>query len=309
TFKIPPTGGPKTPIQMIPIVIAGVPVAELDVSAYIEGNIEVGGSGKADGHFELNNPHKATFAFACDGHGCSSGNRQLSDPTTVSESAEINGQVFVKPSIYTALQLDFDYDLLSARAGPQPYLLGMASGCIEGSAQQASNGTSTSEENHALTADLDWGVELRAEALVANKVVGKPWVPSLIARHLWFRDLAPGGSTALIANVQGASTAAAAMAASYRVKMPTCYPYTDRVLYQVSWTGGATPANNPACQWQANRSGTCQFDPTKDLLINLTWPSPGSWSLTVRPVSDEHHRTFSPAPQATQVPITVGAGG
>jgi hypothetical protein len=309
TFKIPPTGGPKIPIQMIPIVIGGVPVAELDVSAYIEGNVEVGGNGKADGHFELNNPHKATFAFACDGGGCGSQMQQIPDPTTVSESAEIKGQVFVKPSVYTALQLDFDYDLLSARAGPQPYLLGMASGCVEASAQQASNGTSTSEENHALTADLDWGVELRAEALVAGQVVGNPYVHSVTGdKHLWFRDLAPGGSTALIANVQSGGPASVAKPASYKVKMPACYPYTNRILYQVTWTGGAAPTNNSACQWQPGR-GTCQFDPTKDLLINLTWPAAGSYSLTVVPVSDEHHRTFTPAPQATQVAVTIAPGG
>ena len=309
TFRIPPTGGPKIPIEMIPIVIAGVPVAELDVSAYIEGSVEVGGRGKAEGHFELNNPHKAIFAFACDGHGCGSEMQQIPDPTTVSESAEINGQVFVKPAVYTALQLDFDYDLLSARAGPQPYLLGMASGCVEASAQQASNGESTSEQNHALTADLDWGVELRAEALVAGKIVGNPYVHSVTGdKHIWFSDLAPGGSTALIANVQSAGPAAAAKPASYKVKMPTCYPYTNRINYRVTWTGGATPTQNPACQWQAGR-GTCQFDPTKDLLINLTWPTAGDYSLTVLPVSDDHHRTFSPAPQATKVAVTVAPGG
>ncbi len=310
TFKIPPTGGPKIPIQMIPIVIAGVPVAELDVSAYIEGNIEVGGTGKADGHFELSDPHKASFSFACDGGGCTSQMRPVADPTTVMESAEIKGQVFVKPSIYTALQLDFDYDLLSARAGPQPYLLGMASGCVEGSAQQASNGTSTSEENHALTADLDWGMEVRAEALVAEHIVGKPYVHSVTGdKHLWFRDLAPGGSTALVANVQSLGSAAASKPASYKLKMPACYPYTNKIQYRVSWTGGATPAPNSLCKWQDKGVGTCQADPTKDLVINLTWPVAGNYSLTVVPVTDEHHRSFSSAPQVVPVTVAAAPGG
>jgi hypothetical protein len=319
TFKIPPTGGPKIPIEMIPIVIAGVPVAELDVSAYIEGNVEVGGSGKADGHFQLNNPHKAKFAFSCNGGGCGPCNGvgcgssapQIPDPTTVSESADIKGQLFVKPSVYTALQLDFDYDLLSARAGPQPYLLGMASGCAEGSAQQGSDGTSTSEENHALTADLDWGVELRAEALVAGQVVGNPYVHSVTGdKHLWFSDLAPGGSTALVAGVQGANTATATQSVSYKVKMPSCYPYTNKVQYRVSWTGGAAPGANSLCQWQASKSsGTCQGDPTKDLVINLTWPAAGNYSLTVVPVGDDHHRAFSSAPQITQVAVSAVPGG
>ena len=309
TFKIPPTGGPKIPIQMIPIVIAGVPVAELDVSAYIEGNIQVGGKGKADGHFQLDNPHKSKFAFACDGHGCGSASQQIPDPTTTSESAEIKGQVFVKPSVYTAIQLDFDYDLLSARAGPQPYLLGTATGCAETSAQQTTGGPSTSEENHSLTADLDWGVELRAEALIASKVVGNPYVHSVTGdKHLWFRDLAPGGSTGLVANVEGATSAVATKPASYKVKMPRCYPFTNPVIYQVTWTGGATAGNNPACHWQAGR-GTCEFDPTKDLSINLTWPAAGTNSVSVLPVSDTHHRTFTPVPQTTQIAVNVTPPG
>ncbi len=309
TFRIPPTGGPKIPIQMIPIVIAGVPVAELDVSAYIEGDIEVGGSGKADAHFELSDPHKASFSFDCNGGGCSSRLKPVADPATVMESAEIKGQVMVKPSVYTALQLDFDFDLLSARVGPQPYLQGIASGCAEASAQQASDGTSTSEENHALTADLDGGIKLRAEALVAEQVVGKPWTPSMTGnKHLWFRDLAPGGSTALVATVQSAGPVTAAKPASYRVKMPTCYPYTNKVQYRVTWTGNATPAPNSLCQWQA-KGGTCQGDPAKDLVINLTWPTAGAYSLTVVPVSDDHHRSFSSAPQVTQVTVSAAPGG
>jgi hypothetical protein len=310
TFKIPPTGGPKIPIQMIPIVIAGVPVAELDVSAYIEGNIEVGGTGKADGHFELSDPHKVSFSFACSGGGCTSQMQPVPDPTTLMESAEIKGQVFVKPSIFTALQLDFDYDLLSARAGPQPFLLGMASGCAEASAQQASNGSSTSEENHVLTADLDWGMEVRAEALVAEHIVGKPYVHSVTGdKHLWFRDLAPGGSNALVAKVQSVGAAAASKPASYRVKMPSCYPYTNKIQYRVSWTGNAVAAPNSLCQWQSRGAGICKADPTNDLVINLTWPAAGDYSLTVVPVSDDHHRSFSSAPQVIQVTVAVAPGG
>ena len=36
---------------MIPIIISDVLVAELNVRAFVGGHIEVGGSGKADGHF------------------------------------------------------------------------------------------------------------------------------------------------------------------------------------------------------------------------------------------------------------------
>jgi hypothetical protein len=311
-FTIPPTGGPKIILQVLPIVIGGVPVAELDISAYIEGNIEVGGQGKAEGHFQLDNPHKASFDFTCDGNGCKATSRGIPVQTTVSEGAEIQGQVFVKPAIYTALQLDFDVDALSARAGPQPYLLGTASGCAAVAGAQTVGGPSTSQENHVLAADLDWGVDLRAEALVLRKVVGQPFIyPVTGDKHLWFRDLAPGGSNALVAGVDGAAQVTAGKAAVYKVKMPSCYPYTNAVKYRVTWTGTAAPGANPQCQWLAGQ-GTCTFDPKKESPISLTWSAAGSQTLTVVPVSDAHLRTFTPAPTPTQLVITVvpaGGGG
>ena len=88
--------------------------------------------------------------------------------------------------------------------------------------------------------------------------------------------------------------------------MPTCYPYPDRVNYQVSWTGNATPAPASGCQWQAG-GGTCSFDPTKDLAISLTWTSAGPNSLTVKAVGDAHGRAFAPAPAAAQVAVSVTA--
>jgi len=308
-FAIPPTGGPQIPIEVIPIVVGGVPVAELDVSAYIEGDIGVGGQGKAEGHFQIDNPHKAAFDFSCSGAGCNASSHGIPDPTTASEGASIQGQVYVKPSIYTALQLDFDVDALSARVGPQPYLLGTASGCEAVAGAQTIGGGSSSQENHILVADLDWGVDLRAEALVLRKVIGQPFVHSVTGdKHLWFRDLAPGGSNALVAEVNGARQATAGKAAVYKVRLPSCYPYTNPVLYRVSWTGNATPGATPQCQWQSGK-GTCTFDPTKDLAIGFTWPTAGSYTLTVVPVSDDHQRTFTPAPPPTQVAITVGAAG
>ena len=262
-------------------------------------------SGKADGQCQIDNPHKARFDFSCTGKGCTASSKGMPAPTTSSEGAEIKGQVFVKPAIYTALQLDLDVDALSARAGPQPYLLGTASGCAAVAGSQTVGGRSTSGENHALTGDLDWGVELRAEALVLREVVGQPFIyPVMKDQHLWFRDLAPGGSTALVAAVDGAVTATAGTAAVYKVRMPSCYPYSETVHYRVAWTGKATPAPLPQCQWQAEQ-GTCTFDPKKDLPVSLTWPAAGSYSLTVVPVGDDHKRTFSPAPAPTQMTIVV----
>ena len=306
TFTIPPSGGPVIPIQVYPIVIAGVPVSELDVSVYIEGNIEVSATGKAEGRFQLENAHPTAFDFACDGGGCKGTSKGLPAPTSTSQGAQLEGRVSVKPAIYTALQLDFNYQALSARAGPQPYLLGVASGCgATVTTQVAGASAATTATSSALTGDLDWGVELRAEALVFRKIVGNPFVKRLMpARHIWFKDLASGGSSAFIPAIQSPSTVTTAQPALYRVRMPTCYPFTDKVQYKVTWTGTATAAAPTGCSWQAGQ-GRCDFDPTRDLLLTLTWSSAGPQTLSVVAVRDEHGRVFGPTPAATQVAVTV----
>jgi hypothetical protein len=309
-FKIPPAGGPTIPIVMIPIVIAGVPVAELDVGAYIEGSVRIAGQGKAEGGFQVENTQTAQFDFACDGGGCKSKSQQIPVPTTTTETAQVNGQLTVEPAVYTALQLNFNFNALSARAGPEPYLLATASGCSAIAAQQSTDGSSSVQDNQALVADLDWGVKLRAEALVGGQVVGNPYVHSVTGnRHIWFRDLAGGGSTALVAVVDTTSQATAGKPATYRVKMPSCYPYKSPVQYRVTWTGNATPAPTKGCDWQ---KGICKSEPMTELLINLTWPIAGNYSLTVVPVGDEHGnqlRAFTPPPKSTELTITVAPEG
>lgn len=310
TFTIPPTGGPRIPIEVIPIVIAGIPVAEMDVSAYIEGDIEVGGTGEVDARLEVKDPHSTAFQFRCDGHGCVGDGHPIPDPLTTTESAGIKGTVFVRPDIYTALQLDFDVDAFSVRAGPQPYLLGQGAGCVAGTATQSSGGASTSSENHVLAADLDWGIDLRAEALVAGKVVGNSWRHSFTAnKHLWWSDLAPGGSTALDA-LAVAAPAVQHRATAITVRMPSCYPYSNAVQYRISWSGSAAATPNSSCQWQGSQ-GVCLGDPQKGLTFALTWPTSGSYAVTVTAYGDQHDhvlRVFIPTPAPHAVTVNVAAG-
>ncbi len=307
TFTLPPTGGPVIPIQVFPIIIGGVPVAELDVSAYIEGNVEVSAAGRAVGQFRIKNTNPSQFDFACSGKGCSARSKAQGSSTTTNESAQIQGTVTVKPALFTALQLDFNYEALSARIGPQPYLTGEAAGCAAAAGSQSGGGASAVRENHVVSADLDWGVELRAEALVLGKVVGSPYVRRVMAdKHIWFRDLAPGGSTALVAVAESTGQATVGKPAGYSVRMPSCYPYPDRVEYAVAWTGNAAPAPRAGCVWQAGAGrGRCKAAPLQDLNILLTWPTAGSYSLTVVPVGDAHDRIFAPAPPPTTLEVTV----
>ena len=142
-------------------------------------------------------------------------------------------------------------------------------------------------------------------ALVLGKIVGNSYRTRLMNdKHLWFRDLAPGGSNALVAVAESTGPQAAAKPAGFRIRMPSCYPYSDPVEYRLTWTGNATPQPRPGCQWQPG-AGTCRFDPAKDLVIGLTWPAPGAYSLTVVAVGDDHKRTFAPAPAPAPVSVNV----
>jgi hypothetical protein len=308
-YTIPPTGGPRIPIQVIPIIIGGVPVAIIDVSAYIEGEVEVTANGSVVGNATLSNEHRSTFDFKCDGHGCLTGpggRPTASTPVTTTESVQIEGKVTAKPGIYTALMVTLNANVLGARLGPQPFLEGTAVGCGAATATQTNGDQTAGDQNAALAADLDWGVDFRAEALVGGKVVGESYRKEITGEnHIWFKDLIPGGSSALHAAIAGPTEAATGQATAYKLSVPSCYPYDEDAKYRVTWTGSATPSSTPAsaCDWQAGR-GDCRFDPTRELDVRFAWPAAGDYSLTAAVIGDEH-RTFDPAPLATELAVAV----
>jgi hypothetical protein len=312
TYTIPPSGGPRIPIQVIPVIIGGVPVAVIDISAYIEGEVTVAGNGDVTGNLTLSNEHLTTFDFTCGGNGCRTGNRGVptaSTPVTTTQEVTIQGEVSAKPGIYTALMVTLNGNVLGARLGPQPYLLGTAMGCGNATATQTNGGNSTGEQNAAFIADLDWGVDFRAEALVGGKVVENgTYRDSIIdPRHVWFRDLVPGGSSALRAALAGPSAAATGQPAVYRLRMPSCYPYAEDTTYRVSWTGAPQPSAVPesACSWDAaNSSGRCEFDPARELELRFAWPTAGDYSLAAVLVGDDH-QNFDPQPPATELVVAV----
>lgn len=308
-YTIPPTGGPRIPIQVIPIIIGGVPVAVIDVSAYIEGEVEVTANGSVVGTATLSNEHTSTFDFTCSGRGCQSGRGReptASTPVTTTESVQIEGKVTAKPGIYTALMFTLNVNVLGARLGPQPFLEGTAVGCGAATATQTNGGESTGQQNAALAADLDWGVDFRAEALVGGKVVGNSYRQEIAGEnHIWFKDLVPGGSSALRAAIAGPAEAATGQPTAYKLRMPSCYPYDEDTKYRVTWTGNAAPSAVPtsACDWEPG-GGECEFDPERELELRLAWPAEGNYSLTAAVVGDEH-RTFEPAPLPTEHAVAV----
>ncbi len=306
----PSTGvAPKIPLEVIPIVIFGVPICEMDVSAYFEGDLDITATGKLTANFELDNPHEITFNFACSESSCSGSTATKKLPTTAAENAQLSGQIAVTPAVYTAIQLDFDVDLVSVRSGPEPTLYGVLSGCIAGTATQTvGGGPSSSESWHLLTGDVDWGVQERSDLLIFGTQVGNSWMfPTILGRtHLWYDDLYPGGSTALDPIVAGPSQAASGTTAAYKVSMPGCYPYTDKITYKVAWTGSAkgTNASTPGDCLLGDGGAQCVSAPATPFGVDFVWPAAGSDSLTAVPVSDTHGRVFKSA-QPTQVNVAV----
>jgi hypothetical protein len=335
-----PPNGIKIPVYVIPVVIGGVPVAELDASVYLDGTLKVDGKGTLNGHARLEAHEEAAYNFACNGAGCTANAHRMSVPDTATESVQVQGRIHLRPAVYAAVQLDLDWDILSARSGPEPYLLGELFGCEYAAGSQSTASAAASQENHALAADVDWGVVLRSEALAGGKEFwhhdwnipgpdGKP-----LGGHLLFKPLAP--SNALIPALAGVAQPQTNEAAAYNVKMPQCYPYSDQIEYMVQWNGGATesglsaapaggspsnarrsspialaanrpqpPTSSPAanCTLQSGQAD-CWADPLKDLPFSLDWAAPGNYSVVITPVSDKHGRKFDSG-SASQLNVNV----
>jgi hypothetical protein len=305
---------------VVPIIVGGVPVAILDVSLYVDGSVRVGGEGNLDGRFQLLAPYSSRYDFKCSGHGCSGRMKNVPVPTTTTENVVVKGSMYVQPAIYTALQLSLNFEALAGRAGPQPFLYGEVRGCSSTAAMQNTSGQSSAQEFHALSADLDWGIEFRAEALVAGEQVGEYVTEVMKRKHLWFGDIAPGGSTAISPHVGGPAQLASSQAGSFLLRSRPCYPYRETVEYSVTWTGGATsapaaarpvamrtptaePRSSGNCTW-GNGQGTCKLKPGEEAALSLAWPQPGSYAVTMTPLKDSHERQFKPD-RATRFDVTV----
>jgi hypothetical protein len=325
----------------IPVGIHGAPVATMEIALYIEGRLTLDGKATMNGNVSLTSLQKVGYDFECSGHGCNMSLHGLPEtPTTAVESVKLDGRMIVKPEIYSALKLGFGGRMLEARAGAHPYLLGELYGCGGATAVQTTAGDSSLTPSHALTADLDWGFDMRAEAFVANQrvVLKELNAASVIGgnstakrTHLLFKDLAQ--SSGLIPTVTGLKEGAVGQLSEFAVKMPQCYPFRDApenaLQYKVTWTGNASPSGSAApprsskavgllsaksgantgtatataCSFQSGQA-TCEGTPTRDTSFQLAWPASGSYVVSVIPVSDKHGHKFESS-AVRQFTITV----
>ena len=319
---LPPTNGTSGtvfPVAMVPIVIAGVPVGYLNIDLFVDGRIKLDGAGRVKATAKMTTTETASLKFKADGHGAELEQHTIPGcpehacpPERTVEQITVDGRLRVKPEVYVALQLALDTDALVARAGTEPYLLGELYGCSQTTATQGIGAAGTLQEVHGLFVDLDWGAYIRAEAFAANVKLGdKEW--KLAQRHIYFKDLL-NGSTSLTPNLAGPAQPTAGHPASYKLRMPACYPYPDPLHYRVrtgaqpgAATQTASVAGASTCSVQG-AEGQCWGDPHKETPVSLTWPSAGDYTLNVVSVEDKHGRKFESAPSnSQQVKVQQGA--
>jgi len=313
---VPPGGGGDFPITAIPLLVNNQYVARLDISLYLDGQVTFDSTAAFSGTIGAELKHRAQLGFRCSGNGC---DLQVVpyEELIGTESVRLEGRMKVRPAILAAVEIAFNGDLLATRAGINPYVQGEIIGCAAGAAKQSTAGGGA-DQSYALTADFDSGVEALAEAKAGPVQVGsKHWKDD--QHHIAFRDLAH--STALQPDVSGKTEAVAQQPVALQLKMPSCYPYSEAVEYQLDWAvdgasrdaGRATAASvtkiggssGAGCSLGSD-SGRCSGDPRKGTLVNLAFPGAGSYPVRVSPIRDTHGRDFSGVP-ATQHVVTVTA--
>jgi len=314
---VPPGGGGRFPVYQIPLFINDSYIARLDVSLYLDGQVGFEGTAAFNGAVGVELKHRAQLGFRCTGNGCDLQAVPYEELLST-ESARLDGRMKVRPALLASVEIAFNGDLFATRAGINPYVQGEVIGCAAANVKQSTAGGGV-DQSYALTADFDSGVEALAEAKAGPVQVGsKHWKDD--QHHIAFKDLAH--STGLQPDVTGKSDAMAGQPVALRIGMPSCYPYSEAVEYQIDWAvdrtsrdagrataanvtkiGGSTGAN---CSLGAD-SGRCSGDPRKGTLVNLVFPGAGSYPVRVSPIRDTHGRDFSGVP-ATQHVVTVTGG-
>jgi hypothetical protein len=320
TFAIPPGGGADFGYEIIPIRFGNTPIGWLDISIYLDGQVSIDGRAEHSSTLSAEISQQAQMRFSCSGSGCDLSVGGHTTPLTTAESNKLDGRIRVKPAILAALQISFSGDLLSARAGVEPYLQVTFDGCSGASATQNTAGASSSAVSDALLVDYDSGIEVLAEARVGPERIGsRSWSDDV--HHIKLQDLAH--STALRPLVTGPTTTVASQPATYQVQMPGCYPYTDAIDYRIGSSGGAgtaaavttaagtrpasaaLPGSSAGCSLSSGAT-TCSADPRRELAVSASWPETGTYTLSAVPVHDAHGRDFAGV-TATKLTVQVGA--
>ena len=313
-------------IQLIPnapIWAGPVPIF-LEAYLYLRGGLTYSGNGQIEANFTASTKKEGPFSFTCNGRGCQHDFSKLTAQSEILQNPNLRPRIAaratIEPYFWAAVQVGVDEGLLMGRAGPEIAVSGDV-WAYEGAGCGAPAGTNSPNASvKALTADIDaniyaaWQVGTMG---ITDPTTGdyfpgvKGVVPNghetakkrdvLFSKHLYFGDLV--GSTALSPLVAANGPAAVAQPASYTFRMRPCYPYPDDIQYQLQWSGLNAAAPGAAQPAVASVWGA----PQKDLVVNHTWMSPGDYTVSITPVGDKHHRTFTV--HTTNLTVHVEAQG
>ncbi len=146
----------------------------------------------------------------------------------------------------------------------------------------------------ALTMDLDSGLDVVAGVDTFLPGLAKEFELYSWQKHLKFIDLV--GSTALTPVVQVNPPTTAGAAETFTVRMRSCYPYADKVNYQLGFgdeTGG---------------KGSSYWGSPSGAQTSHTYAAEGNFALNARALGDKHGRNFSSPATIVSLVVSPATG-
>jgi len=273
-------------IGPIPVDIGfNLPIsAGLDISADLTGTINYNGTHVATGSFD----------YTCTLDDCF-GSSSFDNTSPTGSTQEITGSVagHVKPVPYVDVGFRaylYTESIAYAQVGVRPYVLGDLWGFTGNNCGDA-DGNGNTESVQALTFDLDRRIDLTGQASVFG---GGPWSRTLhtgAVAHVGFYDLI--NSSALQPQFQGPASLDVNKAGAYKVRMRSCWPYTDNATYQVNWGDGSAVQS-------------LQGAPATEVQASHTWTAAGTYAASATSISDAHGRALNQAfPRSIEVKVPV----
>jgi len=277
-------------IGPIPVIIkVSLPISiGLDLKASLQGSITSNSAQTSLG----------TFDYTCTFSGCNgtSSFHQTGAPSSQPITGSVSGHVQPEPWAEVALRAAlYADDIAYLQLGVRPYLLGDLWGFFGNDCGDA-NADGVFETVSGLTFDLDWQLHVNARAAFLKDPEKHPAKPKDLFKtspfHLLFKDLI--GSSAIQPMLVGPSSAPVNVGQTYLGKMRPCWPYDDKVSYDLAWGDGAS---SPASE-----------DPGTFFSAGHTWTSAGTRTLALTALRDDHGRTLAETTRR-DVDITAPSGG
>lgn len=282
-------------IGPIPVYIGvNLPItAGLEFSASLTGSVTYNTGQTAQGPFD----------YLCTLDGCSGWSNvvQTGTPTPQSITGSVSGHV--KPKVHVGVALRaylYKQWFAYAQVGLQPHFYGDLWGFYGNNCGDA-DGDGWFETVDALTFDLDWQLEVVAQACLfcfddddANPYDehARRWtIYSSPTWHIGFWDLI--GSDALTPVLGATASVPVNTSQRYDAKMRPCWPYGDNVDYRLNWGDGTNVSFSGA--------------PSAFVSNYHTWPTSGPKGIALEARQDAHGRNLNATTSRT-IQVTGSSG-